>query len=204
MKSISQEKLNSIVKYIFEAGILSKTPRSGFWFLGTGEQSVAEHIIRTTYIAYALAYLTPKADLNKVLLMSIFHDLGEGRTSDLNYVHQKYGRLAEKKAIRDISNKLPFGPGILKVFNEFEKRKSLESRLTKDADNLEFMASLREEEGKGNKKARAWAEIAIKRLKTEAGRKIGRLMMAEHPDSWWFKESDKWFVGRKKKDKKWR
>ena len=35
-----------IVKFLFEVGILSKTPRSGFHFLGTGEQTVAEHINR--------------------------------------------------------------------------------------------------------------------------------------------------------------
>ena len=50
------ENLNAIADFLFEVGILSKTPRSGFYFLGSGEQSVAEHINRVTVIGYVLSY----------------------------------------------------------------------------------------------------------------------------------------------------
>ena len=92
-----------IANFVYETGIHSKTPRSGFWFLGSGDQSVAEHLFHTAMIAYMLAYLEPKADKNKMVLMALFHDIGEGRTSDHNYVHQRYGRLAEDQAVTDIS-----------------------------------------------------------------------------------------------------
>ena len=45
-----KQDLTSIVDFLFEVGILAKTPRSGFHFLGSGEQSVAEHINRVSYI----------------------------------------------------------------------------------------------------------------------------------------------------------
>lgn len=195
---------DSIVKFIYEAGILSKTPRSGLWFLGTGKQTVAEHIMRATMIGYTLGKMTPKADTNKVVLLCLFHDLGEGRTSDLNYVHQRYGRLAEAQAINDIAASVPFGPHIKSLFQEFEDRETLESKLAKDADQLEWLATMRDEEEKGNKKAAGWAKIARKRLKTPAGKQLGRGLMNIHPDSWWFDQSDNWFVDRKKKDQKWR
>jgi len=200
----AKKDFQAIANFIFEAGILSKTPRSGLWFLGTGEQSVSEHLLRTAYIAYALAYLTPKADRNKIVLMAIFHDLGEGRTSDLNYVHQRYGRLSESHAIDDLAKTIPFGPEIKKLYQEEQARTSLEARLTKDADQLEWLATMREEEMKGNAKAKKWAEITFRRLKTSAGKKIGSFLMKTHPDGWWFNEKDRWFVNREEKHKKWK
>src|SRR6185369_1377993 len=99
----NKKDLTSIANFIYETGILSKTPRSGLWFLGTGQQSVAEHTLRCAFIGYSLCYFVPEANKEKVVLMCLLHDLGEGRTSDLNYVHQKYGRLAESRAIDDMA-----------------------------------------------------------------------------------------------------
>lgn len=199
---MKKEELKSFVNFIYESGILSKTPRSGLWFLGTGSQSVAEHSLRVAYIGFVLCYLTPKANRDRVIFMSIFHDFGEGRTSDLNYVHQRYGRLAEAHAIDDLAMTVPFGKDIKDAYEEAHAKESIEAKLTKDADNLEWMATLREEETKGNLKARKWAVIANKRLKTPAGKKLGKLILTTHPDGWWFNENDSWFVDRKVKKSK--
>mgnify|MGYP001612077465 CR=1 FL=1 len=92
-----KDDLKSIANFLFEVGILSKTPRSGFHFLGSGKQSVAEHILRVVYVGYSLAMMEKEVDVGKVLKMCLFHDLGEARTSDLNYVHQKYAKADEEK-----------------------------------------------------------------------------------------------------------
>jgi putative hydrolase of HD superfamily len=198
---MNKKELQQITDFIYESGILRHTPRSGFWFLGSGRQSVAEHLFRTTIIAYALAHLTPKADKDKMIFMALVHDLGEGRTSDLNYVHQRYGRLAESQAFEDIALSVPFGKEMRDAYLEEQKRETLEAKLVKDADQLEWIASLREEEVKGNAKARVWAKIAQKRLKTPAAKKLGVLLMKTAPDSWWFDKTDRWFVGRKETDR---
>ncbi len=193
---MKKDDLHAIADFIYEAGILSKTPRSGLWFLGTGSQSVAEHLLRTTYIAYALCYLAPEADRAKVVYMSMFHDFAEGRTSDLNYVHQRYGRLAEAEAFRDLSVEIPFGKEMADFYAEEQAKQSFEAKLVKDADQLEWIATLREEELRGNTKARAWLTSAIKRLKTEQGKAVGKYLLATHSDAWWFDENDKWFISR--------
>ncbi len=193
---MKKEELQSIAHFIYEAGILSKTPRSGLWFLGTGHQSVAEHLLRTTYIAYALCHLEPKADRAKVILMAMFHDFAEGRTSDLNYVHQRYGRLAESEAFKDIAGAVPFGREMASLYEEEHARATLEAKLVKDADNLDWIATLREEELKGNVKAKAWLTTAKKRLKTPAGKAMGKYLLSTHSDAWWFDEHDQWFVSR--------
>ncbi len=193
-----------ISDFIYETNIHSQTPRSGFWFLGSGKQSVAEHLFHTAMIAYALTHLEPKANKEKVILMALFHDIGEGRTSDHNYVHQRYGRLAEADAVADIAKSIPFGDEILSLFKEEQERKTIEAKLVKDADVLEWISTLRTEEVKGNTKARAWIIIALKRLKTPAAKKIGQFMNKMHPDAWWFNADDAWFVDRGEKNKKWK
>lgn len=152
--------------FVFETAIHSKMPRSGLWFLGSGSQSVAEHLFHTAMIAYALAYFEPKVDKNKVVLMALFHDIGEGRTGDANYVHQRYGRLAEAEAVKDIAASVPFGEEIAGLCEEEATKITLEAKLVKDADQLEWIATLRGEEVKGNIKAREWIPLAFKRLKS--------------------------------------
>jgi len=197
-----QDDWQKIAEFVYEVGILRRTPRSGFWFLGTGEQSVAEHLFRTAMIAYALAYLTPEANKEKVVLMGLVHDLGEGRTSDLNYVHQRYGRLSENVAFDDIANAVPFGGLMRDAYAEEQKRETLEAKLVKDADQLEWLASLHEEEVRGNAKAKEWAAIALKRLKTPVAKKLGAQLLKTAPDAWWFDKDDAWFVERKEVDRK--
>lgn len=193
---------DQIVNFVYETNIHSQTPRSGFWFLGSGSQSIAEHLFHTTMIAYALSYLNKKADKQKIVLMALFHDIGEGRTSDHNYVHQRYGRLAEAEAVKDIARGVPFGSEIAELFKEEQERKTLEAKIVKDADNLEWITTLRREEIKGNTKAREWALDALKRLKTPQGKVIGKLLIKTHPDAWW-NPQDPWFINRKENEREW-
>jgi putative hydrolases of HD superfamily len=202
-KTKKKDVYNQIADFVYETNIHSRTPRSGFWFLGSGDQSVAEHLFHTAMITYALASMIKKADKGKAVMMALFHDIGEGRTSDHNYVHQKYGRLAEAKAVEDISNSLPFGSEILDLFKEEQERKTLEAQIVKDADQLEWIATLRGEEIKGNSKAKSWAKSALLRLKTEEAKALGKMLVATHPDAWWYDEKDKWFINREQKYKKW-
>ena len=54
----------NIADFLFEVGMLAKTPRSGFFFLGSGEQSVSEHTTRTIYIGYTLAMLNSDQNID--------------------------------------------------------------------------------------------------------------------------------------------
>jgi len=65
------ENLKNIAEFFFEIGILAKTPRSGFHFLGTGNQSVAEHSNRVVFIGYTLAMLEKDVDTLKVIKMCL-------------------------------------------------------------------------------------------------------------------------------------
>lgn len=191
--------MKDIVNFLFEVGILSKTPRSGFHFLGTGDQSVSEHISRVVFIGYALSSLDGSVDVLKVLKMCLFHDISESRVSDLNYVHQKYVNKKEEQALEDLAKTLPFGEDIKKIVKEYEERISKEAIIAKDADNLEWILSLKEEVDTGNTRAREWIDSAVKRLKTDVAKKIADEILKTDSNSWWFGDkNDEWWVSRNK------
>lgn len=195
----SEENLNKITDFLYETGILSKTPRSGFFFLGSGQQSVAEHLNRVCYIGYCLAKMNGNADVGKVVQMCLFHDISESRISDLNYVHQKYTERHEEKAHQDLADSLPFGEDVKELLDEYEERESLESQIVKDADNLEFILSLKEQLDAGNLRAESWIPAAVQRLKTKEAQQLAEVVVVTDSDRWWFGEKDDdWWINRNK------
>lgn len=196
---MEEDSKRNIADFLFEAGMLAKTPRSGFSFLGSGKQSVAEHLNRTAYIGYALAQIAGDVDVGKVVAICMFHDFTEARISDLNYVHQKYNERHEHKALYDLIKNLPFGDKIAALMREYEARESREALLAKDADNLEFILSLKEQKDVGNIRAENWIPPAVKRLKTPEAKQLAEAIIATDSDHWWFGDKDdKWWVDRNK------
>ncbi len=189
----------SIVNFLFEVGMLAHTPRSGFFYLGSGAQSTSEHTTRTLYIGFVLAIMEGDVDMEKVLKLCLFHDLAEARVSDLNYVHQKYVERFEDKAIDDLAATVEFGHEITAIFNEAKEKKTKESIVTKDADNLEWILSLKEQVDIGNARAETWLPSAIKRLKTKSAQQLAETIMKTKSDEWWFNPDDNWWVTRGKK-----
>jgi len=193
------KNISNIVDFLFEVGMLAKTPRSGFFFLGSGEQSVAEHTSRACYIGFVLAAMDKNVDSSKVLKMCLLHDLAEARVSDLNYVHQKYNERKEDKAIKDLAATVPFGKDIEEIIDEYEKRESKESKFAKDADNLEFLLSLKEQVDIGNTRAKTWIPSLLKRFLTKEGQELADQVVKTDSDHWWFgNKEDKWWVNRNK------
>lgn len=197
---MAEEKdLTSIVDFLFEVGILAKTPRSGFHFLGSGEQSVAEHINRVSFIGFTLGMMTPGVDIGKILKMCLVHDLHESRISDLNYVHQKYTERHESKALQDLAATLPFGDELVELVEEYEKRESMEARLAKDADRIEWLMALKEQLDTGNTRAESWLDSAIKRMDTDIAKTLSEKILQTDSDHWWFgNKNDEWWVNRNK------
>ena len=188
MKKIKEKdkKFKQVSNFLFEVGMLAKTPRSGFHFLGTGEQSVAEHVNRTAFIGYALAQMDGTVDDAKVLKMCLLHDISETRISDLNHVHQKYVERREHSAVVDITDSVPFGKDMFTTLAEYEKRQSKEALLVKDADTLEWILALKEQMDTGNSRALEWIQYALDRLKTAHGKLLAGAIMETNSNDWWF------------------
>jgi putative hydrolase of HD superfamily len=131
--------------------------------------------------------------------MATFHDVSEARISDLNYVHQKYNTRLEDKAHADVVASLPsqIGNEVKSLIDEYEERQTIESKLVKDADNLEWIISLKEQVDIGNERAREWLPSATARLKTDEAKMLAEIIMNTRSDRWWFGDpADGWWVYR--------
>jgi putative hydrolase of HD superfamily len=188
-----------VAEFLFEVGMLKKTPRTGYQFLGSGTESVADHSFRTTVIGYVLASLEPRADRNRVLLMCLLHDLPEARTGDHNYVNKRYVAVDENKAIRDQVRKLDFGNEIIGLIGEFNAADSLEARLSKDADQLDLILELKQELDSGNPNAKDWLSFAVKRLVTKNAQKLAEEILNADSTDWWFEKKAEWWVNGPKR-----
>lgn len=198
---MGNKDLNHITDFLYEVGMLQHTPRSGFQFLGSGAQTVAEHLHRASIIAFVLALIEKVDNPYKVATMAMLHDISEARISDLNYVHQKYTTRLEDKAHSDLVDGLPteIGKAIGELINEYEDRQTLESKLVKDSDNLEWIMSLKEQIDTGNERASEWLPSAVARLKTQSGQMLGKIITETRSDRWWFGDpTNEWWVNRGK------
>ena len=180
-----ESQLKQLADFLFEVGMLRKTPRSGFQFLGSGGESVAEHSYRTAIIGYLLARKCG-VSWERVMLMCLVHDLHEARVGDFNYVNRLYNRADEWRAFRDAVKQTGPEEHLLEAAEELEATQTEEAKLARDADQLDLILTLKEEQDLGNPYAPKWMHHAVKRLRTEYGQKLARAIQATDHTDWWF------------------
>ncbi len=186
--------MDSIADFLFEVGMLSRTPRSGYQFLGSGRESVAEHILRTAFVGYALCKMDKSLDELRVLKMCILHDLPEARTGDMNYVNKKYVHVNEEKAVLELTESLFFGADIKDAIDEFNHKETKESLTARDADQIALILQLKECGDLGNKYSEEWINYAVQRLSTENGKKLTEKIITTDSSLWWFKDKGDWWI----------
>lgn len=168
--------------------MLRKTPRTGYQFLGSGQENVAEHSFRTTVIAYILASLTG-ADLQRTMGMALFHDLHETRIGDFNYVNRIYNT---RNALLALEHAL-HGTGldeVLQWWHELEAEQTQEALLVHDADQLDLILNLKQEQDLGNPYATKWLECAMPRIRTDVARDLAEVILRTDHTDWWFTGPD--------------
>lgn len=177
-----------------EAGMLKNIPRSGFPFLGSGRENVAEHSFRTCVIGYALARLAA-IDPCRVVLLCLFHDLHEARTGDFNYVNHRYDTCRARDALEDACQGTGLEKEILACWDQLEERADQESILANDADQLDLICNLQYELFKGNEFAKEWLDSALKRLKSPVARELADEILRTSPTRWWYERVDReWWI----------
>lgn len=187
-KTVSAMKRDTntrLADFIFECGMLRKTPRTGYQFLGSGSENVAEHSFRTAVIGHILAKMAG-ADVARTTYMCLFHDLHEARTGDFNYVNRIYNSSRRTEALEDAVLGTGLEEDVLGYWEELETTETLEARLAQDADQLDFIANLKEEADLGNKYADKWLELALERVRTEWGKELAKAIAETDQSDWWF------------------
>jgi putative hydrolase of HD superfamily len=180
--------MKAIAHLLFETRILKEIPRSGYHFLGSGRESVAEHTFLTTFAGFVLAQMHPHVDRPRLLEMCLIHDLGEARTGDLNYVQKKYVVADENRAVEDLSQNVPFGDSIRRLFAEFKACETMEAKLAHDADQLALILELKALCDTGYKGPEDWLPHILERLYTDSSRELAEQILKTASDGWWFHE----------------
>jgi 5'-deoxynucleotidase YfbR-like HD superfamily hydrolase len=192
--------MKNLANFFFEVGMLKRTPRTGFQFLGSGAQSVAEHSFRTAIIGYTLARMDGQVDAGRVVQLCLFHDVPEARIGDLNYVAKKYVQADERRAVDDLARTLPFGDEYRQTLDEFGAGESHEAQLAHDADQLEMILALKEYKDLGNQYADEWYPFSVRRLRTDLARRLAETIWMTDSTRWWFDDDSDWWVTGKKRE----
>ena len=103
-------------------------------------ESVAEHSWMMTLAAFLMKDEFPEADMDKVLKMCLIHDLGEAFTGDVPaFEKTASNEQEEKKLLYGWVASLPGGIAkeMLSLYDEMEKRETLEAKIYKAVDGLE-------------------------------------------------------------------
>lgn len=177
--------MKHIANLLFEAKMLKEIPRSGFQFLGSGKESVAEHTFSTTFIAWVFAQLQPDIDALKLVSMCLVHDLPEARIGDLNSVQKIYVKADEAKALGDTTASLPFGSAISDLIQEFNQNRSVEAKLAHDADQIALILELKYLSDIGYFPPDTWLPHVLGRIQTSIAKDIAQSILDTHRDDWW-------------------
>jgi len=111
-----------------------------------------------------------------------------------------YNSTDDRSALADALKDTGLAPDIMPLHDELAEAGTLEALLAEDADQLELILTLKEQEDLGNKYATKWLECALARLKTEPGRRLAEEIVKSDHTNWWFAGQDKcWWVERRNK-----
>jgi len=179
----------SAINFFAEAGLLKKIKRSGWWVAGIkNPESVAEHSFRCSIMGYYIAHLE-KVDPYKVLVMTLFNDIHESRINDLHKMGHYYidFKAAEKRVyqdqIRDLDRNVKSELDVLR--DEYDRQKTRESIVARDADILECLLQAKEYSDSGYTKAKKFFKTAPDHLKTASAKKFWKQIQDWDSGQWW-------------------
>jgi putative hydrolase of HD superfamily len=187
------------IDFLYEIGTLRFIQRAWRQFLNPDFANLAEHSLRVAWLALIIAKNEDRADPDKVVKMALVHDIAESRTGDTHYLSRQYNSQDEKKAIKDMLSDTSLEEEFMALWEEYVKRKSLEAKIVKDADNLDVDLEISEQTATGNPLPIKWHNYREKgirpRLFTQTAKKIWDLSYQTDPGNWHINGTNRFTAG---------
>lgn len=120
------------------AGLKERTRHA--WMTSGRQESVAEHSWRMALMAYFLRDEFPTADLTRVLLMALLHDMGEVFTGDIPTFEKTDADRAREHELRDEwidALPAPYAAEVHSLFAEMDAMETEEAKIVKALDRME-------------------------------------------------------------------
>lgn len=105
-------------------------------------ESVAEHSWLMTFMVFLMRDEFPEADMDKVMRMCVIHDLGEAFTGDIpTFDKTAMDEQTEENFLNAWVAGLPdpYRTEMLALYEEMEKRETIEAKIYKAIDSLEAL-----------------------------------------------------------------
>lgn len=132
-------KCEELLQILHTVNKLKDTTRHCYTPAGRHE-SVAEHSWRISLMAYFVKDEFPEADINKVILMCLIHDLGEIFTGDIPAFDKTDADIAKEDSLLTSWVKSlpePYRTEMLALYEEMNALETLEARIYKAMDKME-------------------------------------------------------------------
>ncbi len=181
------DQLEKDLMFIYEIGTLRHIKRAWEQFLAPGFANITEHIFRVTWLALLIAKHEQTGDENKIIKMSLVHDLPEVRCGDSHHISRRYTKRDEQKAANDLFSSLSGGDQWQKLYDEYELRQCIEAKIVKDADNLDVDLEIAEQDAKGNSFRELYKdnrETVARDYFTDTAKNLYRLIISSNPHQW--------------------
>jgi putative hydrolase of HD superfamily len=200
MTKPDQNTLENDVNFLFEMGNIRLIHRTWRRFQTPHFANLAEHHFRVFWIAMMIAAHEKGADTGKVAKLAILHDIAESRTGDVDLISRQYVDRHEEMAIRDMLEGTELEDEYFALWEEYEKRESLEAKIVKDADNLDVDFELAEQKVQGNasvgdRKKVTRDFVAKEKLFTKTAKEIYAQLGQADPHAWWHQSKRNRFNG---------
>jgi len=158
---------------LIELQRLKRLDRTGWTLRGlpNGTESVAAHSFGVSVTAMLLADRVTAVgvaiDVEKLLRIALLHDWAETRVGDMPrtatlYFGSEARKQAETAAFSDIVNPVDANGSYTNLYNDYERRESLEARLVKAADVLDLLIQVLALERAGARGLDEFWEVAEK------------------------------------------
>lgn len=184
------KQTKQLANLIYEAANVKRMLRTGWQRLGDNVEGVGEHSFMTAVIAYLLArQINAQGDKNrqvsmeKIMIMSIFHDFHEGRTGEMDKVAKLYMTRHEDKANIDIFSEVD--SELLTLLNEYEAKQTLEALVVYEANVIAFGVECKILMERGNTHAKEWMDANSLRVRLPESVELMELLAKTDSQDWW-------------------
>ncbi|MEU8025517.1 HD domain-containing protein [Micromonospora haikouensis] len=184
---MSEDQHAAAMRFIFEAGVLKRAARTGWWFAGVKHpETIAEHSHRTALIGMILAAMEG-ADPARVTMLCVLHDTQETRTTDLPHIAKRYLTAAPHTTITadQVADCPPaVTDTITAAVTEYEAGETLDAIVARDADKLECLVQAVEYRHQGIDNVQRWIDSSRAALRTNSAHRLADAALTGRPLAW--------------------
>ncbi|MFH0968934.1 MAG: HD domain-containing protein [Patescibacteria group bacterium] len=176
------------IDFLFEIGRMRFIQRAWQRFFLTKVANDAEHTFRVMWLSLIIAKKEKIKNEEKIIKMALVHDITESRTGDVDYLSRLYSERKENTAISDMLDGVSLEDEFIKLWEELEKKETIEAKIIKDADNLDIDLELMEQKDSNLEivdwKLKNRQKIIPKKLFTETAKIMFKEIYSSDAHNW--------------------